>query len=214
MWGWIIQVTIISLLLIFLLHYLYSFFKTTLTSPKLKDLVNKPQEKYNTIYNSLQSAGNGGSYNLGKGKQIHANDNSAIYETSASMSASMSASTSTSMKDELKKYLNDLNSNSNSNNNNNNSNNNNNNNNNNNSNNNNTNVSSDGNGNTNNEINSVYSPDNILKSIGGANGISTRVNNTPNYMQNTDKIGSSTEAPDFGTPSMSSSSYASAYSSY
>ena len=66
MWGWIIKVTLISLLLIFLLHYLYSFFKTNLTSPKLKDLVNKPQAKYNTIYNSLKSAGDSGSENLGK----------------------------------------------------------------------------------------------------------------------------------------------------
>ena len=104
MWGWIIQVTIISLLLIFLLHYLYSFFKTTLTSPKLKDLVNKPQEKYNTIYKSLQSAGNGGSYNLGEDMKPSVNDNSTISATSGS--------TSTSMKDELKKYLNDLNRNS------------------------------------------------------------------------------------------------------
>lgn len=182
MWGWIIQVTIISLLLIFLLHYLYLFFKTTLTSPKLKDLVNKPQEKYNTIYNSLQSVGNDGSYNLGEDMKPRVNDNSSI-----------------SMKDELKKYLNDLNnSNSNSN----------------------SNAIGNNNGPTNtsiihsqNEISSVYSPDNILKSLGGANGISTRVNNTPNYMQNTGKIVSSTETPDFGTPSMSSS-YASAYSSY
>ena len=202
MWGWIIQVTIISLLLIFLLHYLYSFFKTTLTSPKLKDLVNKPQEKYNTIYNSLQSAGNGGSYNLGEGKQTHANDNSTISATSAS----------TSMKDELKKYLNDLNS-SNTNNTNVSSSNNNNNNNNNNSN--NTNIGPAGMNvlNSNNEINSVYSPDNMLKGLGGATGISTRVNNTPKYMQNTSKISSSIETPDFGTPTMSSS-YASAYSSY
>jgi hypothetical protein len=109
------------------------------------------------------------------------------------------------MKDELKKYLSDLNgSNSNSNSNS-------------------SAISSNiGHMNTNtntsiinsqNEISSVYSPDNMLKSIGGANGISTRVNNIPNYMQNTDKKGSSTETPDFGTPSMSSS-YASAYSSY
>ena len=195
MWGWIIQVTIISLLLIFLLHYLYSFFKTTLTSPKLKDLVNKPQEKYNTIYNSIQSAGNSGSYNLGEDREKYTNNNSTVSATSVS----------TSMKDELKKYLSDLNgSNSNSNSNS-------------------SAISSNiGHMNTNtntsiinsqNEISSVYSPDNMLKSIGGANGISTRVNNIPNYMQNTDKKGSSTETPDFGTPSMSSS-YASAYSSY
>ena len=65
MWSWIIKVTLISLLLIFLLHYLYSFFKITLTAPKLKDLVNKPEAKYNTIYKSLQSTSDEGSLNLG-----------------------------------------------------------------------------------------------------------------------------------------------------
>jgi hypothetical protein len=65
MWSWIIKVTIFSLLLIFLIHYLYTFFKTTLTAPKLKDLVNKPQAKYNTIYKSLQNTADGGSSNLG-----------------------------------------------------------------------------------------------------------------------------------------------------
>jgi hypothetical protein len=65
MWSWIIKVTFFSLLLIFLIHYLYSFFKTTLTVPKLKDLVNKPQAKYNTIYKSLQNTTAEGSLNLG-----------------------------------------------------------------------------------------------------------------------------------------------------
>jgi hypothetical protein len=74
MWGWIIKVTLISILLIFLLHYLYSFFKATLTSPKLKDLVNKPLAKYNTIYNSLKSAGDGGSQNLGEHEDREEND--------------------------------------------------------------------------------------------------------------------------------------------
>lgn len=102
MWGWIIKVTLISLLLIFLLHYLYSFFKTTLTSPKLKDLVNKPQAKYNTIYNSLKSAGDGGSLNLGK----DSND----------ISNTIDNSKTSNMKNELKKYLKELNINNNDNN--------------------------------------------------------------------------------------------------
>ena len=83
MWSWIIKVTMISLLLIFLLHYLYSFFKTMLTSPKLKDLVNKPQEKYNTIYNSLKSAGDVGMENVGEDNKsklgaIHSSNSSSI----------------------------------------------------------------------------------------------------------------------------------------
>jgi hypothetical protein len=45
--------TFISLLLIFLMHYLYNFFKNTLTTPKIKDLVNKPSERYNEILNTI-----------------------------------------------------------------------------------------------------------------------------------------------------------------
>ena len=193
MWGWIIKVTMISLLLIFLLHYLYSFFKTTLTSPKLKDLVNKPQAKYDTIYNSLKSAGDGGKQNLGE----DTNNNS----ESISNSNSNSNSNSSSMKDELKKYLKELNVSDNN--------------------------SSGGSGSGsgigsgscsniinphNDNTDSVYSPNNIITGV-GANGISTRVNNVPNYMPNINNNSDSNIQPDYGTPSMSSS-YASAYSPY
>ena len=182
MWGWIIKVTMISLLLIFLLHYLYSFFKTTLTSPKLKDLVNKPQEKYNTIYNSLKSAGDGGVQNLG--------------EDTNNNSESTNNSNSSNMKDELKKYLKELNVSGNSNSNSSNS-----------SNIENTNIINP----QNESSSSVYSPNNIMTNV-GANGISTRVNNIPNYMPNINSSNSNVP-PDYGTPSMSSS-YASAYSPF
>jgi hypothetical protein len=191
MWGWIIKVTIISLLLIFLLHYLYSFFKTTLTSPKLKDLVNKPQAKYNTIYNSIKSVGdNYSSQNLGEDNKSNSNNHSNI----------------TNMKDELKKYLKELNSNTGSSNN--------------------SGGSSDNNiglssnsvvssnfnmSQSNNENISVYSPSNIMSNV-GANGISTRVNNAPNYMPNINKLDKQPTV-DYATPSMSSS-YSSPYSPY
>jgi hypothetical protein len=62
---------------------------------------------------------------------------------------------------------------------------------------------------------SVYSPNNIMTNV-GANGISTRVNNSPNYMPNINNNNNNNDSqvqPDYGTPSMSSS-YASAYSPY
>ena len=53
---WTVQWITISLVLIMLIHYLYSFFKNTLTVPKVKDLVNKPTERYNEIlHNTLPS---------------------------------------------------------------------------------------------------------------------------------------------------------------
>lgn len=50
---WIIQQTIISIVLIISVHYIYVFFKDNLTIPKTKDLVNKPSEQYKKIYKSL-----------------------------------------------------------------------------------------------------------------------------------------------------------------
>ena len=53
---WTIRWILISLVLIFLLHYLYTFFKTTLTVPKIRDLVNKPTEKYNEMLNTINNS--------------------------------------------------------------------------------------------------------------------------------------------------------------
>ena len=54
-WSWIIQITIISFILIFLMHHLINFFKSVLTVPKIKDLVNNPKQKYNDIYDIISS---------------------------------------------------------------------------------------------------------------------------------------------------------------
>jgi hypothetical protein len=53
MLSWIIQITIISIVLIFLVHHLVNFFKSTLTVPKIKDLVNTPTQKYKNMYNII-----------------------------------------------------------------------------------------------------------------------------------------------------------------
>ena len=53
MLSWIIQISIISIVLIFLVHYLFNFFKETLTVPKIKDLVNVPNKKYENMYNII-----------------------------------------------------------------------------------------------------------------------------------------------------------------
>jgi len=50
---WIVQITIISIVLIFLVHHLINFFKFTLTVPKIKDLVNTPTQKYENMYNII-----------------------------------------------------------------------------------------------------------------------------------------------------------------
>jgi hypothetical protein len=50
---WIAQISIISIIFIFLVHHLLMFLKSTLTVPKIKDLVNSPNQKYKDIYDTL-----------------------------------------------------------------------------------------------------------------------------------------------------------------
>jgi hypothetical protein len=89
----IIQWAIISLILIILIHYLYRFFKNTLTVPKIKDLVNKPIDEYKEIYDTIRqnNSNNQKTNNLNKQTNGDTNQNK-------------------TMKDELKNYLTNLNS--------------------------------------------------------------------------------------------------------
>ena len=50
---WSLQITVVSIILIFLVHHLINFFKSTLTVPKIKDLVNTPNQKYENMYNII-----------------------------------------------------------------------------------------------------------------------------------------------------------------
>jgi hypothetical protein len=99
MWSWIIKVAVVSFLFIFLLHYLYSFFKTTLTSPKIKDLVNKPMRKYDSIYDSLE---NNQSY-IEEDSESGSIRNALLYNSTSTQNPIKQ-----NMKDELKKYLSEL----------------------------------------------------------------------------------------------------------
>jgi len=75
MLSWVIQVSVISLIIIFLIHHLFTYFKTTLTVPQVKDLINKPTKQYEEILNTLS------------------------YKNQEEVT------TSSNMKDELKKFL-------------------------------------------------------------------------------------------------------------
>ena len=58
MLSWIIQTTIISIVLVFLVHHLINFFKSTLTVPKIKDLVNSTNQKYENIFDIIKNGPN------------------------------------------------------------------------------------------------------------------------------------------------------------
>ena len=91
----ILKWTIISLTLIFLVHHLYLFLMNTLTVPKIRDLVNKPNEQYNDIYATLQKSGQGH-------KQVQGQ------EHNQSTTVAQASVAHASMTEELTQFLNDL----------------------------------------------------------------------------------------------------------
>jgi hypothetical protein len=56
MLSWALQITIISIILIFLVHNLIQFFRDTLTIPKVKDLVNAPSQKYENMFLAMNNS--------------------------------------------------------------------------------------------------------------------------------------------------------------
>ena len=55
MLGWIIQTSIFSIAIIFLVHHIIYFLKNSLTVPKVKDLVSLPSKKYQDILNTIRN---------------------------------------------------------------------------------------------------------------------------------------------------------------
>ena len=50
---WFIQNIIFSVSLIVIIHYLYLYFETTLTAPKVKDLIHCPKQKYKSLFDTI-----------------------------------------------------------------------------------------------------------------------------------------------------------------
>jgi hypothetical protein len=53
MWG-VIRTAAFSALILFLIHQIYNHLKTTLTVPRVADLVNRPEKKYADIEDILK----------------------------------------------------------------------------------------------------------------------------------------------------------------
>ena len=51
---WLVQNIAFSISLIVILHYLYIYFKATLTSPRVKDLIHCPKQKYETLFETIE----------------------------------------------------------------------------------------------------------------------------------------------------------------
>jgi hypothetical protein len=94
---WSLQITVISIILIFLVHHLIVFFKSNLTVPKVKDLVNAPAQKYEDIYKTISSREDSSSYMDSLLPKQNGNSNSNPEPKFVPNVASM--------KDELKNFL-------------------------------------------------------------------------------------------------------------
>ena len=91
----IIKWVLVSLILILLIHYLYYYLKNTLTVPKVRDLIYKPQMQYNELlkYSEIDKKEN----KEDEKKEGEEEDDSKKYLEGDEMSA------------ELKKYVEELN---------------------------------------------------------------------------------------------------------
>jgi len=98
---WTLQITIISIILIFLVHHLIVFFKSNLTVPKVKDLVNAPAQKYDDIFRTISS--NAASLNTNYSKDYM--DTLLPKQNNNSNPEAKFVPNVASMKDELKNFL-------------------------------------------------------------------------------------------------------------
>jgi hypothetical protein len=109
MLAWIIQISIISIIFIFLVHHLFGFFKSTLTVPKIKDLVNSPSQKYQNIFDTISknTSYTENSYTANSYTAIDLLPSSSIPEQSetTAISTGIDSATKDMMKDELKSFL-------------------------------------------------------------------------------------------------------------
>jgi hypothetical protein len=99
MLSWIIQITLVSIILIFLVHHLINFFKSTLTVPKIKDLVNSPNQKYESMFDIIKNNSN----NSNTSNNVNYSLIDLLPKTNES--SEQIESSKPSMKNELKNFL-------------------------------------------------------------------------------------------------------------
>lgn len=96
---------IISFLFIFLIHHLLTFFKNTLTTPKIKDLVNIHTEKYDAIYDVIHDSNRRQEEKKNIEEVIDIRSLLPSTSSSSGPPQLLSQDPSMNMKDELKSFL-------------------------------------------------------------------------------------------------------------
>lgn len=103
--------TIISIILIFVVQNLIFFFKSTLTVPKIKDLVNSPHQKYEAMFNIISSRPTSTSIYLNNNPDEYSTYIKPIQQQSQQLQKSddyiqsLLPVSQSSMKNELKEFL-------------------------------------------------------------------------------------------------------------
>ena len=103
---WTIKITIISITLIFLVHHLISFFTSTLTVPKIKDILSSSTQKYELIYNIISKPDLQNQY-VPQHQYVpqQQNENNESYNKSTSIDLLPNTSSDDNMKLELKNFI-------------------------------------------------------------------------------------------------------------
>lgn len=103
---WTVQTIIISIIFIFLVHHLITYFKQILTVPRTKDLVNSPIQKYNDMFKIISNSNNNNDSSGISGININdylpKNTEDTLLPPQVPV---ITNETKTSMKNELKSFL-------------------------------------------------------------------------------------------------------------
>ena len=91
----VIKISLLSITFILLVHHLLIFLKSTLTVPKIKDLVNSPNQKYQNIYDTISH----------KSKSYTNIDLLPMEINNPTISSGSIMNSEPNMKDELKMFL-------------------------------------------------------------------------------------------------------------
>lgn len=105
MLSWLIQTTLISIIFIFVVHYLINFFKSNLTVPKIKDLVNSPTQKYETMYNIISNNNESNNYKNNNDNDKNNSNKDFDFKIEYTEADLLPKPDAESMKNELKSFL-------------------------------------------------------------------------------------------------------------
>jgi hypothetical protein len=105
---WVIQISLISIIFIFLVHHLFCYLKNILTIPKVKDLVTLPSKKYENILSIISNQNNSILKDINNDTNINIDtniNNNISYTEIDLLPNNINDLNNASMKDELKSFF-------------------------------------------------------------------------------------------------------------